>query len=39
MGRWMTPRERIEGLFFLMPTMGLEEGKAGAVWSEFESLP
>ena len=38
-GRWMTPRERIEGLFFLLPTSGLEEGKAGAVWSEFQALP
>ena len=37
--RSMFPRERIEGLFFLLPTTGLEEGKAGAVWSEFESLP
>ncbi len=37
--RSMFPRERIEGLFFLLPTMGLEEGKAGVVWSEFEALP
>lgn len=37
--RWMKPRERIEALFFLLPTTGLEEGKAGAVWSEFDVLP
>ena len=37
--RWMSPHERIEGLFFLLPTTGLEEGKAGVVWSEFEALP
>ena len=37
--RPMSPRERIEGLFFLMPAAGLEEGKAGKVWSEFEALP
>ncbi len=37
--RSMFPRERIEGLFFLLPTTDLEEGKAGAVWSEFEALP
>ena len=37
--RWMKPRERIEALFFLLATTGLEEGKAGAVWSEFEELP
>ena len=37
--RPMSPRERIEGLFFLLPAAGLEEGKAGAVWSEFETLP
>ncbi len=37
--RSMFPRERIEGLFFLLPTAGLEAGKAGAVWSEFKALP
>ena len=37
--RRMSPRGRIEGLFFLLPAAGLEEGKAGAVWSEFEALP
>ena len=37
--RPMSPRERIEGLFFLLPAAGLEEGKAGKVWSEFEALP
>ena len=37
--RTMSPRERIEGLFFLLPASGLEEGKAGKVWSEFEALP
>ena len=37
--RWMKPRERIQGLFFLLPTTGLEAGKAGAIWSEFDALP
>ena len=37
--RQMSPGERIEGLFFLLPAAGMEEGKAGAVWSEFEKLP
>ena len=37
--RWMKAGERIEALFFLLPTTGLEEGKAGAVWSEFDALP
>ena len=37
--RWMKPGERIDALFFLLPTTGLEAGQAGAVWSEFEELP
>ena len=37
--RWMGPGERIQGLFFLLPTTGLEAAKAGAIWSEFEELP
>ncbi len=37
--RWMKPRERIEALYFLLPASSIEEGKAGAVWSEFDTLP
>ena len=37
--RWMPAGGRMEGLFFVAPTMGLEDLKAHAVWSEFDALP
>jgi len=30
---------KIEGLFFVAPTFGLEDARAHEVWSEFEELP
>ena len=39
MDRWMGPGERIQALFFMLPTTGLEAAKAGAIWSEFDALP
>ena len=37
--RRMPAGGRIEGLFFLAPTIGLEDAKAHEVWSEFDALP
>jgi len=37
--RHMPAGGRVEGLFFVAPTFGLEDAKTHTVWSEFEEMP